>query len=660
MSTLSNLLAPIMLGKTQVKNRVVFTAHMTNFAAADTLSPQHINYYLRRARGGAGLIITEEQSVHANDHPYERMIKAYKPSVVNDYKKLTKTVHRYNTKIFAQINHNGSQGSGIYTGKPLWAPSPLPDPIFKEVPKEMEQEDMAELAASYMQAAGAVQQGGFDGIELQISHSSLIRQFLSPATNLRQDGYGGDLRGRMRLLIEVLHGVREKVGGDFCLGVRLCMDEFIQDGITPEQTIEMAVILEQAGLVDYFNTSLANFHNLFLVEGSMRMPLAYAVYLAASLRREVSLPVIATGRINDPVHAEQLIKDGLTDMVGVVRGQICDPDFVRKSMAEEQDDIRKCIACNQGCAGRMGLNFALGCVQNPYAGAEAEAEAAAKARPTGGLTGKSKKRNAYVIGGGPGGMEAAAVAAENGYRVFLYERSSVAGGQVAVFTRLPGRGEFEELIRNQLHLLKKLRVEMELSREIGVKQLLSWGNEDAVIVLATGAKAAPPPFTVTGRTNVCSVREVLENHIDPGRRILVYDLLGYHPGAAMAELLLDQGKEVFLATPALYVGSGLGPTQDLPLWYRSVMARGLKIFTDVIISEVRDNTVLLMDHYCGKTRTLEGIDMVVFAAPRLPDDSLYFQLKGKVERLYRIGDCLSPRKVENAIKEARDLCNIFH
>lgn len=657
MSAYANLLAPIMLGKMRVKNRVVFTAHMTNFAASDSLSEQHINYYLRRAQGGAGLIITEEQSVHPNDHPYERMIKAYQRSVVAGYKKLTAAVQRHNTKIIAQVNHNGSQGSGMYTGRALWAPTPLPDPIFKEVPKEMEPEDMRELKESYLQVAEAVREGGFDGIELQVSHSSLIRQFLSPATNQRQDKYGGGLEGRMELLLEILQGIRERVGWDYCLGVRLCLDEFMEDGITLDQTIELALALERAGLVDYFNTSLANFHNLFLVEGSMRMPLGYTVYLTAALRRAVSLPVIAVGRINDPVHADQIIKNGHADMVGIVRGQICDPDFVHKTMTEKADEIRKCLACNQGCAGRMGLNFSLSCVQNPSAGTAGEIKGGQNrsAKRSG-----QKERKAYVIGAGPAGLEAAAVAAENGYKVFSYEKNDVAGGQVAAFATLPGRTEFEELIRNQLNLLKRLKVEMEVSCEIGVEQLLTWGSDDAVIILATGAKTAPPPFAITGEARVFSVRELLETKFDPGKRVLVYDLLGTHPAAAMAEWLLDQDKDVLLATPALYVGSGLGPTQDLPLWYRSVMARDLKIYTDVIISEVKADTVTLMDHYCGKQQCLEKIDAVIYAAPQLPDDALYFQLKGKVSRLCRIGDCLAPRKVENAIKDARDLDTFYN
>jgi mycofactocin system FadH/OYE family oxidoreductase 2 len=647
MSSFKYLFMPLQLGKLTIKNRIVFPAHMTNFGREGKLTSQHIAYYTRRARGGAGLIITEEQSVHPSDHPYEKLIRAYKPEIVSSYNKLTREVHRYGAKIFAQLNHNGSQGSGMYTGRELWAPSPVPDPIFKEVPKAMEEEDIGEVLAGYARVAGYVVKGGFDGIEIQASHSSLIRQFLSRTTNSRKDSYGGDFNNRLKFLLEVLQSIRKAVGEDYCVGVRLCVDEFVEGGLTIEDTQQVVVALEKSSMADYINTSLANFHNLFLVEGSMRMPLGYTVYLASSLRRVVTLPVFAVGRINDPFQAEQILSDGHADMVGIVRGQICDPDFSHKARAEQFDDIRKCIACNQCCAGRMGLNFTLGCLQNPEAGEEENNRCV--------RTPFRKRRTVHVIGGGPGGMEAAKIIAENGDRVILHEKGTVLGGQVTLFSKVPGREEFADLTRNQLFQLQKLRVEIELEEEIDESKALSW--KDATIILATGSRPLPPPFKVDDNANVFDVRVFLGGGVEVGERVLVVDLTNFHPGTSIAEWLLEQGKEVYLATPALYAGSGLGPTQDLPLWYRNACRKGMHIINDVIVNEVKEKRVALMDHYCGREIILEDIDSVVVAGHSIANDELYNLLKGKVKELYRIGDCLAPRRVENAILDAHHLAN---
>jgi len=214
------LFSPLRIGRVTVPNRISFSAHLTNFAEANLPSERHVYYLAERARGGAGLIITEEQSVHPTDHSYEKLIDAWKPEVIPGYRKITRAVHEYETRIFAQLNHNGAQGDGSYSRLPVLAPSPVPDFMFREVPKEMEPEDIAEITDSFCRAAANVREGGFDGIELQLGHSSLLRQFLSPLTNLRQDDYGGSLENRLRFPREVIAAVRKTVGADYTLGIR--------------------------------------------------------------------------------------------------------------------------------------------------------------------------------------------------------------------------------------------------------------------------------------------------------------------------------------------------------------------------------------------------------------------------------------------------------
>jgi 2,4-dienoyl-CoA reductase (NADPH2) len=226
------LWSPLRLGPVTVRNRVVFSAHLTNYAVDGRPSPQHVAYYADRAEGGAGLIITEEHSTHPTDWPYEKLIHGFNRDVIPGYKAITEAVHAHRTPIFAQINHNGGQASSMYTRLPVWAPSAVADPLFREVPKAIDQAEIEEIIAGYALVAANCAEGGFDGIELQCSHSSIVRGFLSPATNRRTDGYGGSLANRSRLLLELVVAVRAAIGPDLALGVRLCGDELIEGGTT--------------------------------------------------------------------------------------------------------------------------------------------------------------------------------------------------------------------------------------------------------------------------------------------------------------------------------------------------------------------------------------------------------------------------------------------
>ena len=267
-------------------------------------------YWGERAKGGAGLIITEEMTVHPTDRAYEKLIDVYHSEVIPGFKKITNYVHQYDAKIFAQLNHNGQQCDGSISRLPVWAPSPMPDVLFREVPKAMEPEDIEEVARYFAKSAIHVRAGGFDGIELQFGHSSLARQFLSPLTNFRQDEFGGSLENRMRAPLMFIEAVRKAVGKDFTLGIRMCADEMIPGGLDLAQVQEIGARFEASGLIDFMDLSIATFYNLYLVEGSMHTPLGYTIPLAAGMREKLKLPVFCTGRINDPTMAERVLAIG--------------------------------------------------------------------------------------------------------------------------------------------------------------------------------------------------------------------------------------------------------------------------------------------------------------------------------------------------------------
>lgn len=631
------------IGSMTLRNRVVFSAHLTNYAEDYRPSERHAYYYRERARGGAGLIITEEHSVHPTDHPYEKLIHAFHEDVIPGYRQMTEMVHAEGAKILAQINHNGGQASGMYTRQPAWAPSAVADPMFREVPKAMEPDEIAEVVAGYAKVARHTQLGGFDGVELQCSHSSLVRQFLSRHNNRRTDEYGGSLLNRIRILREIIAAIRQAVGREYVLGVRLCGDELIRDGIILEEAVEAAKILEEDGLTDYINTSIGTAtQTLYMIEASMHIPPGYALYISSAIRKAVSLPVIGVGRIKDPIQAERVLQEGHADLVGIVRGQIADPYFARKSRENRVEDIRLCISCNQECVGRMGFNRWLGCIETPATGREKE-------WGVGSLSLAKRPKRVFVIGGGPAGLKAAAVAAQRGHRVTLFEKSKRLGGQVNTAVRVTNRAEFGDIVRNLLHEISQVDVEIQSGVTVTPDMILA-EQPDAVIV-ATGSTPNRHAIPGADAPHVADVSDILDGHVEPGKRVLIIDQLGFHEATSTAEFLGERGCQVEIVTQGFYVAQDLGITLDMENWYRRARKLGITCQTDVTVLGINGHSVQLIHNYTGQMSTLDGYDTIVLAVPRLANSDLYTKLKGKVANLHRIGDSVAPRRAHAAIIE---------
>jgi mycofactocin system FadH/OYE family oxidoreductase 2 len=638
------LFSPLKIGSTVVSNRIHFAAHMTNFAEDNLISERLINYYAERAKGGCGLITTEEMGVHPTDHPYDKLVDAYEPEIIPGFQQLTRTIHQYDTKIFAQLNHNGMQGDGKISRLPVWGPSAGRDPIFRETSKAMEVEDIQECTAFFARCAEYAAEGGFDGIELQLGHSSLIRQFLSPLTNHREDEYGGALENRCRFALEVIAAVRKAVGSTLSLGVRLNADEMHpRGGITHADAKVIAVRLEASEQLDFMDLSLGTFYNLYLVEGSMHTPLAYTAPLAAGIRSVIKLPVYCTNRINDPHLAEKILADGQADMIGMVRALICDPELPNKAMEGRLDDIRNCIACNQGCIGRMGLGYRLGCLHNPAVGEEKELG-------IGTLRPASMPKKVVVVGAGPAGLEIARVAALRKHGVTLFEQKADVGGQNIIAGKAAGRQEITGVTRWLVGQLNKLDIDMRL--ETTADETVILNELPDVVVIATGSTPKPKPFPGEyGAPQVVNTVQILTGEYEAGNRVLLIDLDGHHQATGTAELLADQGKQVHMLMASLFVGSALGPLQDLYLTRQRLARKGVTFTPDIAVLEIQGTLVKGLNVYSNALIDFEGYDTVVLAAGNVANDALYFGLKGKVKELYRVGDCVSPRKTDMAIIE---------
>jgi len=638
------LWSPLRLGPVTVRNRIVFSAHLTNYATQDGMpSEQHAQYYAARAAGGSGLIITEEHSTHPTDWPYEKLIHGFSPKVIAGYKRMTDAVHRHRTPIFAQINHNGGQASSMYSRMPVWAPSPVADPLFREVPKAVSAEEISDIIAGYADVAVRCAEGGFDGIELQCSHSSIVRGFLSPATNRRTDAYGGSLVNRARILVEIVDAVRSAIGPGLALGVRICGDELIEGGTTITDAVEISRIVEGTGQVDYINTSIGvATASLFMIEASMHIPPGYAMFIPSAIRKAVDLPVVGVGRFKDPIQAERALEEGHCDLVGVVRGQIADADFVAKARSGHADDTRLCLSCNQECVGRMGLNRWLGCIENPRTGREALGVGDVRLTP--------KPRDVLVVGAGPAGMQAAMAAARNGHRVTVCEAEDLPGGQVRVAASVPNRAEFGDLVRNQTNEARRLGVTVEFGVRVDLAEVERRSPD--VVVVATGSEPARP-WWAGDAPNVCDVRDVLEGRADPAGSVVVLDEIGFHHATSVAELLADRGCRVEVITPGMVVGQDLGITLDMENWWIRAGAKGIVQSTDLVPMGMTDGVLDLQHHPTGTSQNRTP-DWVVCAVPPRPVEWLYTELRdrhaaGSGPAVQRVGDCVAPRRAHAAV-----------
>ncbi|GLZ55111.1 FAD-dependent oxidoreductase [Actinomycetospora sp. NBRC 106378] len=619
---------PIRVGTRTVRNRIVFPAHLTNAAVQNRPSAQHAAYYAARAAGGVGLIIVEEQAL---DRPYEKAVLGTDPAVVPGYRAITDAVHAHGAVVLAQVGHNGAQSSSLYSREPVEAPSPVPDPMFREVPVALDAAGIAEVVRGFATVARHCVAGGFDGVEIQGSQASLVRQFLSPLTNHRTDRYADGVV----FLREVLTAVRAELG-DRVLGVRLQGDEGLDGGLTAADAARVAVRI--ADLVDVVNTAVGvATATLPLIEPPMGVPAGYAEPVPDAVRAALAgtgVPVIGVGRYTTSEQARRALETGACDLVGVVRGQIADPAFAAKALAGER--VRRCIGCNQECIAAVGLNRWLGCLVNPDAGRESVAVPVARSR-----------RRVLVVGGGPAGLAAAAEAAERGHDVHLVERSDRLGGQLALAAAAPERRELAHAVADLAHRCRDAGVWISLRTEVrDAHQAGPGGSEPAwrhprgegpdhpdVVIVATGARPDPPSGTI-------DVTDVLAGTASPSGRVLVVDDLGGPAAPSVAELLAQRGSHVRLVTSGMVAAEGLGPVLERERWRRRVAALGVELLTDRVLLDGA-----LLHHPSGRWEPLDA-DAVVHAGPRMPAE---IDLAGT-----RVGDVLAPRDAAAAIREGTD------
>lgn len=633
---MKKMFEPLRVGTVEVKNRFVVPAMVTNYAEMDgQANEKFIAYHEEKAKGGWGLVIIENYAVMEKAGGFKALPGLWHDGQIKSHSILTERVKQHGAKIFAQIYHAGRSTSSAVTGEQCVAPSPYPDPVIGETPKELTREMISEIVKCFGDAALRAKKAGFDGIELHGAHGYLLDQFMSPFSNKRTDIYGGTIQNRARFALEVITNVKEKVGEDFPISYRISVDEFVEGGLTKEDNMVIAMMLEKAGvhMIHCSNGVYASMLERTIPPAAIHH--AWSSDLTAAIKSVVTIPVVTVGRINDPLIAESVLVSGKADLVAMGRASLADPYLPNKAKDGEFDDIIHCIGCMQGCIGKNMCGLPVQCLVNPRTGKETEIN----------LETSSDKKKVAIVGGGIAGMEAAITAGMRGHKVHLYERSHQLGGQWLLAAVPPAKEELNTFTRWQIKQLDKLGVNIHLNTSF-TEDTLEAHKPDAVII-ASGAEAIIPKIPGFQHEHVLTANEVLAGHEAIGANVVVVG--GGLVGAETAAHLANHGVQVTLVEMTEDIAKDTQPGVRLFLM-RDIDKHGVKVLTNTAVKEINLDSVVIenSDH---ELSTLENINNVVLAIGSKPNNVLAEQLSDKVESLEVIGDALQVRKALEAIEE---------
>jgi 2,4-dienoyl-CoA reductase-like NADH-dependent reductase (Old Yellow Enzyme family)/thioredoxin reductase len=656
---LSRLWEPLQVGPVTIGNRIFVSAHETLHGDNRLISDRYIEYVAARARGGAGLVMPGGASVHPNGE-HAGHLPIWWKECLPGYGKLADRVHEEGSKVFVQLFHRGNQDSGtdsLENWHAVPSASAIASPVFRKVAKPLEEEEIADIVAHYGRSAANMKQAGIDGVEVSAGHGYLICQFLSPWTNRREDRYGGSEENRSRLLREVLEEVRRNVGADYPVGIRISFNEFIGDaGLTPELSERLIREVDAWGLIDYISVSGANYHSLHYLIATMSAERgAHFAADAGRARRAIDgrLPIFVASGVRTLTQAAEIVTHGQADLIGMTRAHIADPNIVAKAKAGRFAAITRCVGANQGCVRRSGgMRAKVTCTVNPIAGREHLWTPEV-------LSERPGSRRVVVVGGGPGGMKAAETAALRGHQVTLFERAAELGGQLRHAADLAGRGRWDNLVEDLESGVAEAGVEVRLGTEADLQTLAQEAADD--VILATGSRFDHSGFSMNTpmrdgipgatSTSVLDPIEALAERSRVGKRVVIVDDLGDTIATALAITLAEAGHEVELVTAHLNVAAGTVLTVDLPWLMPRIVAAGVKVATQSVLGEIGEGEVTVASIWGEVPTRRVAVDTVVLCMLRKSNAELFDSILAAGGSAHRVGDCLAPREVDEAVYE---------
>jgi 2,4-dienoyl-CoA reductase-like NADH-dependent reductase (Old Yellow Enzyme family)/thioredoxin reductase len=619
------------IGTMSLENRLIMAPMGTNYATwTGVVTDRMVDYFAERARGGVALVTVGFSYVHPTGRVSYYATGVHDDALIPGLRRLTEAIHAGGAKASIQIAHGGRRCRSAITGTQPLGPSSLPC-VGGDMPRELSAAELETVISWFVLAARRVRAAGFDALTLHLANGYLLQSFMSPYANRRTDRYGGSLEARARLPVEIVERIRQALGGDFPIIARLAVDDFIEGGVTLAEGERMAQWLEAAG-VDAIDVTAGIPESMYVIGPPMAMPKGFLASHARAIKAAVRIPVCVVGRINDPVLAEQLLRDGCADFICMGRPLLADPDLPNKARQGRLEDIRPCMGCNEGCFARLYSRLDVSCVVNPRVGREALFPDVPAPRA----------RRVLVVGGGPAGMMAALTAAARGHQVVLCERQARLGGQLLMGEVPPHKEEIRTLREHLTGQLAKAKVDTRLETTV-TSDLVARVGADVVIV-ATGARPIPPAVPAVDAT-IVSAWDVLSGRKTVGSTVVVMG--GGEVGCELAEHLAAQDKDVVIVELLDDVALSMEPRARM-LLVRRLRELGVEVLTQSRVVEVRGATVTYAQG--GLTSRIAGVETVVSALGSTSDNPLG-EARGAGATVHFIGDCVKPRRILEAMRE---------
>ena len=627
------LFTPIQLGTLKLKNRFVLPAMETHMADSHGyVTDQVISYYQERAKGGVGLIIIENTAVHPEGRVNQGMLCLHDDSYIPKFRQLVSGIHQEGAKVCLQLSHAGRQTLREFINAQPVAPSPIPCPSLKEVPRELTVAEINNIVRSFAEAAQRGVEAGVDAIELHMAHGYLLCQFLSPYSNIRTDQYGGSTEKRARIAAEIIREVKGKVGDHIPIVCRISADEYVEGGLDLEESKKIAKILVDAG-AGALNVSACNYESAHLNMPSYYLQEGCFIHLAQGIKKVVSVPVMAVGRIRKPEMAETILQEGKADLICMGRALIADPYLPLKTSQKRIEEIRPCISCNR-CIESIFYGRMI-CVVNPNLGQEGKKD-----------TTHTHSERVLIIGGGPAGIQAAIELSKRGKEVTLIEREEILGGQLKIACLAPGKHPLREFLEYLLKEVRKSTVSIRLKDEVTPKFLA--GFKPDRIVVATGAHHILPEIKGVENGNCLTVDQAFLNPEKIGKRVVIIG--GGPEGAELADFLAQKGKKVILIEMKRLIGYGLPPSVRVHLSHRLMENPDIDVLLRAKVVEVGRGFVVIEQK--RELHTFDDYDTLVVATHKVSNNLHESKVLEKVgKKVVYIGDAKEPRGIKEAIQE---------